>query len=165
MGRRTEAASTPAVAALVSAGVPHGIHPYDHDPSTALSYGLEAAQALGVDPAALFKTLCVHADGVLAMAIVPVTGSLDLKAAAKALGAKRATMAPPAEAERATGYVVGGISPLGGRKRLAAVIDDSALALDRIYVSGGRRGLDVSLAPHDLVRLTGATTAPLRKDP
>ncbi|WP_084105437.1 Cys-tRNA(Pro) deacylase [Demequina sp. NBRC 110056] len=164
MGRKTDAASTPAIAALVTAGVDHGVHPYEHDPSSDLSYGLEAADALGVDASAVFKTLCVHADGALSMAIVPVTGTLDLKAAAKALGAKRAVMAPPAEAERATGYVVGGISPLGGRKRLPTALDDSALTLETIYVSGGRRGLDVSLAPADLVRLTGASTAPLRKD-
>jgi Cys-tRNA(Pro)/Cys-tRNA(Cys) deacylase len=161
---RKDHASTPAVAALAAAGVDHGIHPYEHDPSTELSYGLEAAVALNVPPAAVFKTLCVVADGTLSMALVPVSGSLDLKAAARALGAKRAEMATAADAERATGYVVGGISPLGGRKRLRTVIDDSALALTRIYVSGGRRGLDVSVAPADLVRLTGAICAPIGKD-
>ena len=156
-------ASTPAVAMLVRAGIAHDLHPYEHDPASELSYGLEAAAALGVEPAAVFKTLCVLADGALTMALVPVSGSLDLKAVAKATGAKRAVMANPADAERATGYVVGGISPLGGRKRLPAVVDDSALALERIYVSGGRRGLDISLAPADLVQLTGATTAPIGK--
>lgn len=161
---RKDHASTPAVAVLVKAGVEHDLHPYEHDPASELSYGLEAAAALRVEPQAVFKTLCVLADGVLTMALVPVSGSLDLKAVAKAVGAKRAVMAEPADAERATGYVVGGISPLGGRKRLPAVVDDSALALDRIYVSGGRRGLDISLAPADLVRLTGASTAPIGKD-
>ncbi|GIG55166.1 Cys-tRNA(Pro)/Cys-tRNA(Cys) deacylase [Demequina activiva] len=149
---------------LVQAGVPHDLHPYEHDPASELSYGLEAAASLGVDPRAVFKTLCVQVDGTLTMALVPVSGSLDLKAVAKATGAKRAVMAEPAAAERATGYVVGGISPLGGRKRLPAVIDESALDLARVYVSGGRRGLDISLAPADLVRLTGATTAPIGKD-
>lgn len=160
---RKDSASTPAIAVLVDAGVDHGVHPYDHDPTSALSYGLEAAAALGVDASAVFKTLCFVADGTLTMGLVPVSGALDLKAAARAMGAKKAAMAQPAEAERATGYVVGGISPLGGRKRLPAVIDDSALALERVYVSGGRRGLDISLAPIDLVRLAGASTAPIGK--
>jgi len=163
MSRRAPA-STPAVAALLRAGVAHELHPYEHDRASELSYGLEAAAALGVPPSAVFKTLCVRADGSLSMAITPVDGTLDLKAVAKALGAKRATMAEPAEAERATGYVVGGISPLGGRKRLPAVLDATALELDRLYVSGGQRGLDISLAPTDLVGLTGATIAPIRKD-
>ena len=157
-------ASTPAVAVLVKAGVAHDLHPYEHDPHSELSYGLEAAAALGVAPAAVFKTLCVLADGTLTMALVPVSGSLDLKAVAKAAGTKRAVMAEPAVAERATGYVVGGISPLGGRKWLPAVIDESALNLERIYVSGGRRGLDLSLAPSDLARLISAVVAPIGKD-
>ncbi|MFV0632758.1 Cys-tRNA(Pro) deacylase [Demequina sp.] len=161
---RKESASTPAIAALVAAGVDHGVHPYEHDPASELSYGLEAAAALGVAPQAVFKTLCFVADSTLTMGIVPVSGSLDLKAAAHAVGAKRAVMASPADAERATGYVVGGISPLGGRKRLPAVVDSSALDLPRVYVSGGKRGLDISLSPHDLVRLTGAVTAPIGKD-
>ncbi|WP_297081133.1 Cys-tRNA(Pro) deacylase [uncultured Demequina sp.] len=163
MSRRASA-STPAVAALIRAGVAHELHPYEHDAASELSYGLEAAEALGVSPAAVFKTLCVLADGTLSMAITPVDGTLDLKAVAKALGAKRATMADPVAAERATGYVVGGISPLGGRKRLPTVLDASALDRDRVYVSGGQRGLDISLAPTDLVRLTGATLALIRKD-
>ncbi|MDE0572728.1 Cys-tRNA(Pro) deacylase [Demequina sp. B12] len=161
---RRASASTPAVAALIRAGIAHELHPYEHDPASELSYGLEAAAALGVPPAQVFKTLCVLADGTLSMAITPVDGTLDVKAVAKALGAKRATMADPADAERATGYVVGGISPLGGRKRLPAVLDSSALDLDRVYVSGGQRGLDLSLAPTDLVRLTGAAVATIRKD-
>ncbi|WP_084077706.1 Cys-tRNA(Pro) deacylase [Demequina sp. NBRC 110057] len=161
---RTSPTGTPALALLEKEGVHHGVHPYEHDASSSLSYGLEAAEALGVSPREVFKTLCFLADGVLTIGIVPVSGSLDLKAAAKAVGAKRAVMADPADAERATGYVVGGISPLGGRKRLPAVLDSSAFDHDTVYVSGGRRGLDVSLAPADLVRLTGASTAPIGKD-
>jgi Cys-tRNA(Pro)/Cys-tRNA(Cys) deacylase len=146
------------VRALVAAGVPFTEHPYSHDPAHP-SYGLEAAQALGLDPAAVFKTLLATVDGRLVVAVVPVTGSLDLKALAVAVGGKRASMADPAEAERATGYVVGGISPLGQRRRLPTVVDASALTREVVYVSGGRRGLDVGLAPDDLVRLTGATAA------
>lgn len=160
---RTAPTGTPALALLEREGVPHGVHPYDHDPD-AKHFGLEAAEKLGVDPEQLFKTLCFEADAVLTMGIVPVSGSLDLKAAAKAAGAKKATMAEPALAERATGYVVGGISPLGGRKRLPAILDSTAFDFDVVYVSGGRRGLDVSLAPADLVRLTGASTAFIGKD-
>ncbi|MFV0286417.1 MAG: Cys-tRNA(Pro) deacylase [Demequina sp.] len=160
---RTSPTGTPALALLEKEGVHHGVHPYEHDPGSELSYGLEAAAALGVDPVVVFKTLCFLADGTLTMGIVPVSGSLDLKAAARAVGAKKAAMADPAAAERATGYVVGGISPLGGRKRLRAVLDTSAFDHDTIYVSGGRRGLDVSLSPADLVHLTGATTAPIGK--
>ncbi|WP_062079156.1 Cys-tRNA(Pro) deacylase [Demequina globuliformis] len=166
MSRKAGSATsgTPAIQLLEREGVPHGVHPYEHDPASDLSYGLEAAAALGVDPSVVFKTLCVEADGELTMAIVPVSGSLDLKAVARAAGAKKAHMADAALAERATGYVVGGISPLGGRKRLRAVVDASAFDHDLMYVSGGRRGLDISLAPADLVRLTGASTAPIGKD-
>ena len=155
--------NTPAIHALLEAGVPHGVHPYEHDPASELSYGLEAAEALGVDPDQVFKTLCAHVDGHLSVGIVPVTGTLDLKALAAALGGKRADMAPPAEAERVTGYVVGGISPLGQRKVLPAVLDETAELYDLVYVSGGRRGLDILLAPADLVRLTGAVVAPIAK--
>lgn len=161
---RHDTASTPAVAALIAAGVPHSLHEYAHDPGSSLSYGLEAAQALGVAPEQVFKTLCVHADDALVMALVPVSGALDLKAVARAVGAKRATMAPAEEAQRVTGYVVGGISPLGGRKRLSTVIDSGAFDFDEIYVSGGRRGLDIALSPAALVELTGASTAPIAKD-
>jgi Cys-tRNA(Pro)/Cys-tRNA(Cys) deacylase len=145
--------------ALVRAGVAHTLHHYEHDPASDLGYGLEAAAAIGVDPSRVFKTLCVEADGALAVAIVPVDAMLDLKQLASALGAKKATMADPAVAERATGYVVGGISPIGQRRRLKTVLDASAKGFDVVYVSGGRRGLDVGLAPTDLAAVTGATTA------
>ena len=154
------AASTPAVAALERAGVPFTQHPYEHDPRHP-SYGLEAAEAIGLDPQQVLKTLLAQVGDRLAVAVLPVSASLDLKALAAALGAKRASLARPQDAERATGYVVGGISPLGQRTRLATVVDESAARLDVVYVSGGRRGLDVGLAPADLVRLTGATLAPI----
>jgi Cys-tRNA(Pro)/Cys-tRNA(Cys) deacylase len=159
-----QAGSTPAVRALVASGVPFSEHPYTHDPAHP-SYGLEAAQALGLDPAAVFKTLLAAVDGRLVVAVVPVTGSLDLKALAAAVGGKRASMADPAQAERATGYVVGGISPLGQRRRLPTVVDASVRSHAVVYVSGGRRGFDVGLAPADLLRLTEASTAPLAADP
>jgi Cys-tRNA(Pro)/Cys-tRNA(Cys) deacylase len=154
---------TPAVVALERAGVAFTLHAYAHDPSSDAGFGLEAAAAIGAPPSAVLKTLVAEADGRLVVGIVPVDGTLDLKALARAVGAKRAAMAPPAAAERATGYVVGGISPLGQRQRLVTVLDESALALDVIYVSGGRRGLDVGLAPADLVDLTGARTAPIAR--
>jgi len=153
---------TPATTALTRAGVAFTPHAYDHDPA-APSYGLEAAAALGVDPARVFKTLLVEADGRLGVAIVPVALLLDLKAVAAVLGAKRAVMAEPAVAERATGYVVGGISPLGQRRRLPTVLDASATAYATVLVSGGRRGLDVELAPGDLLRLTGGLPAPIAR--
>jgi len=156
--------STPAVHALLEAGVPHTLHPYDHDPASELSYGLEAAAALGVDADQVFKTLCAYVDGRLAVAIVPVSGMLDLKGLAHALGGKRAEMAPPADAERATGYVVGGISPLGQRKELPTALDETAELWDTVYVSGGRRGLDIGLAPADLIAATRAVTAPIAKE-
>ena len=146
--------------ALERAGVAHTVHPYDHDPR-AESYGLEAAALLGVDPARVFKTLLADADGRLVVGIVPVAGRLDLKALARAVGARRATLADPAVAERATGYVVGGISPLGQKRLHPTVLDSSALDHETVLVSGGRRGLDVELAPADLVTLTSATTAPI----
>lgn len=149
---------TPATVALTEAGVEHSVHPYEHDPR-ATSYGLEAAQALGLDPAAVFKTLVAEADGALVVAVVPVTGELDLKALARTLGASRARMAEPAAAERSSGYVRGGISPLGQRRRLPTVVDATALEHGQVYVSAGRRGLDVGLAPADLVRLTDAVVA------
>ena len=151
--------ATPAVRALVSAGVAHTVHAYHHDPKAA-AYGTEAAEALGVDPTAVFKTLVIElADGRLAVAVVPVAGTLSLKAAASALGSPKATMADPAKAQRTTGYVLGGISPLGQRKRLPTVIDSSALDLATIYCSAGKRGLEIELAPGELVRLTEAVTA------
>jgi Cys-tRNA(Pro)/Cys-tRNA(Cys) deacylase len=156
---------TPATAALDAAGIPYTPHPYDHDPSSA-SYGLEAADALGVAAERVFKTLVVDVGGGVAgrlcIAVVPVSGSLDLKAAAAAFGAKKATMADPAAAERRTGYVLGGISPLGQRQSSPTVIDESALEHETILVSGGRRGFDIELAPTDLIRLTRASVARLR---
>ena len=150
---------TPAVVAAQRAKIEFALHEYEHDPD-APSYGLEAAEKLGVEPARVFKTLLAKVDGArLAVAIVPVERSLDLKALAAALGGKRAAMADVAEAERATGYVAGGISPLGQRKRLPTVLDDSALPFDRIHVSGGRRGLEIELSPDDLLRLTAGKSA------
>jgi Cys-tRNA(Pro)/Cys-tRNA(Cys) deacylase len=154
---------TPALALLEREGVPHTLHPYEHDPTAGLSFGMEAAATLGLDPAQVFKTLVADVDGRLTVAVVPVDRQLDLKALARAVGGKRAALALPPAAERATGYVVGGISPLGQKQRLDTVVDDSALAFDVVYVSGGRRGLDIGLAPADLVLLTGATTASLAR--
>ncbi|QTE28678.1 Cys-tRNA(Pro) deacylase [Pengzhenrongella sicca] len=154
-------AGTPALVALDAAGVAHTVHAYAHDPASAVGYGLEAAQVLGLEPARVFKTLVTSMDGTLTVAVVPVTGQLDLKALAHAVGGKKAAMAAQADAERATGYVVGGISPLGQRQRLRTVVDASALDHPTVFVSGGRRGLDVELAPAELVRLTGAVVAPI----
>ncbi len=162
MGRKTGGAPTPAIAVLQRAGVAHTVRPYDHDATAyarGLTYGLEAAQALGVEAERVFKTLLADVDGELAVAIVPVGSQLDLKALAAAVGGKRATMAEPAAAERASGYVVGGISPLGLRRRLRTVLDVSATSHSTILVSGGRRGLDVELTPGDLVRLTAGRVA------
>ena len=158
MAGRRSAGATPATAALTRAGVAFTEHTYAHDPGAA-SYGLEAAAALGLAPAQVFKTLMVSVDGRLVVGIVPVSGQLDLKAVAAAVGGKRATMADPAAAERATGYVVGGISPVGQRRPHPTVLDETALSLETVYVSGGRRGLDLGLSPGDLVRVTGAVVA------
>jgi Cys-tRNA(Pro)/Cys-tRNA(Cys) deacylase len=156
--RRRPAGSTPAVQVLLDAGVPFTEHPYDHDPDHP-SYGLEAAQALGLAPATVFKTLMADVGGTLTTAVVPVTASLDLKALAAACGAKKASLARPEDAARATGYVVGGISPLGQRTPHRTVVDLSAADLDVMYVSGGRRGFDIGVAPGDLIRLTTAVVA------
>ncbi|MCE8010981.1 Cys-tRNA(Pro) deacylase [Billgrantia desiderata] len=154
---------TPAIKALERDGVPFELLSYEHDPR-APAYGEEAANALGLDPRSVFKTLIARLDdGRLAVGIVPVTGQLDLKALAKAADARRASMAEAAEAERATGYVLGGISPLGQKKRLATFLDASAKDLDRLHVSGGRRGLEIALAPADLIRLCQARLAPLAR--
>jgi Cys-tRNA(Pro)/Cys-tRNA(Cys) deacylase len=153
---------TPATVALSKAGIAHTVHPYDHDPATK-SFGEEAAAALGVSPSRVFKTLLAMVDGKLVVAVVPVSGQLDLKALAEAVGGKRAAMAEVAVAERTTGYVVGGISPIGQRKALPTVVDTSALGHPTIYVSAGRRGLDVELAPSDLIAMTNATSAPIAK--
>ncbi|MEV8511182.1 Cys-tRNA(Pro) deacylase [Dactylosporangium sp. NPDC051484] len=151
---------TPATALLTRAKIAFTPHIYEVDPRAA-SYGEAAAEALGVDPARLFKTLVTAVDGQLTVGVVPVSSSLDLKALAAAVGGKRAAMAEPSAAERATGYVTGGISPVGQRSRLPIVIDDSASQLPTMYVSGGRRGLQIELAPADLVQVTGATLAPI----
>lgn len=140
----------------------HRLHPYRHDPA-AHSYGLEAAEVLGIEPGRVFKTLVVDVEGELWVGIVPVDRSLDLKAMAAVAGRKRAGLAEHQAAERATGYVLGGISPLGQRRRLSTVIDTSAFDFDTVLVSGGRRGLDVELAPEDLTALTGATRAPIAR--
>ncbi|MFJ8915612.1 Cys-tRNA(Pro) deacylase [Amycolatopsis sp. NPDC102389] len=151
---------TPATALLVKQKVAHVLHAYDHDPR-AESYGLEAVEALGLDPARVFKTLVAEVDGKLTVGVVPVIGQLDLKALAAAAGGKKAKMADPAAAQRATGYVLGGISPLGHRSRLPVVIDSSAEQFETVHCSAGRRGLEVELAPGDLARLTGAVVAPI----
>jgi Cys-tRNA(Pro)/Cys-tRNA(Cys) deacylase len=154
---------TPAVRAAARAGVAYELLDYVHRPD-AESYGLEAAAALGLAPEVIFKTLVAKVDGgSLTVALVPVNREVDLKALAAAAGGKRAEMAPIAEAERATGYVAGGISPLGQRKRLPTVIDESVLALDRLCVSAGRRGLQIRLKCADLIALTGATVARLAR--
>ncbi|EWM15901.1 Cys-tRNA(Pro) deacylase [Kutzneria sp. 744] len=151
---------TPATALLAKRKVPYTLHSYDHDPRHD-SFGLEAAEVLGLDPARVFKTLVAEVDGQLAVGVVPVTGQLDLKALAAALKGKKARMAEVAAAERATGYVAGGISPLGQRKRLPIVIDASASAFDTVFCSAGRRGLEVELSPAALADLTGAVVAPI----
>ena len=151
---------TLALDALVRAGVEHEVLTYEIDPAlTDLGYGRAAAAALGQDAASVFKTLVAMVDGKPVVAVVPVTTSVSLKALAAAAGGKRAEMAEPSVAERVTGYVVGGISPLGQRKPLPTVIDESVVLLERMYVSGGRRGLEIGLAPDDLVRLTDAVVA------
>jgi Cys-tRNA(Pro)/Cys-tRNA(Cys) deacylase len=151
---------TPAVVALVDAGIAHTIHEYDrgeelHD------FGREAADALGLDHDQVFKTLVVVADDEMVVAVVPVSCQLSMKRVAAALGAKKATMCEPAAAERSSGYIVGGISPIGQRKRLRTVIDDTAELYETVYVSGGRRGMDVGLAPGDLIHLLDAIVAPI----
>lgn len=160
--KHERAGGTPATVALDRAGVTYAPRSYTHDPG-ATSYGLEAAQALDVDAARVLKTLLVEVDGGLGVGIVPVAKQLDLKAVAAALGSKRAVMADPGVAERVTGYVVGGISPVGQKKALPTVLDESALAFETVLVSGGRRGFDLELAPADLVEVTGAITAPIAR--
>jgi Cys-tRNA(Pro)/Cys-tRNA(Cys) deacylase len=152
------APGTPATALLAREKISHTLHPYDHDPR-ADGYGEEAASALGVAPQRLFKTLIASIDGRLVCAVVPVAGRLDLKALAAAVGGKRAGIAEPAAAQRATGYVVGGISPLGQKTRLPVVVDVSAQALPTVFVSAGKRGLQVELSPGDLIRLTSGKFA------
>jgi Cys-tRNA(Pro)/Cys-tRNA(Cys) deacylase len=155
-------AATPAIAVLVKAGTAHTVHRYVHDPAQG-SYGREAAEAMGVDAARVFKTLVATVDGALVVGVVPVAATLDLKALAGALGAKKAEMADPAAAERSSGYRLGAISPLGQRKRLATVVDQSAAGWETMFCSAGQRGLEVELAPADLVALTGAQVAPIAR--
>lgn len=155
---------TPAIIAAKKAGVSHRVLEYVHDPK-AESYGLEAAELLGLDPATVFKTLVADADGVgLVCALVPVTNTLNLKALADAVGARKARMADVAAAERSSGYVVGGISPLGQRKQLVTVIDETAQLYDEIFVSAGRRGLEIALSPLDLLQLVAGRFAAIAKD-
>jgi Cys-tRNA(Pro)/Cys-tRNA(Cys) deacylase len=167
VGKKDKSGGTPATVALTRAGIAFTLRAYDHDPA-AESFGLEAAAALGVEPERVLKTLLVNVDastgsGRLVVGIVPVSGQLDLKAVAAAVGGKRAEMADPRLAERTTGYVVGGISPVGQRKQLPTVVDASALEFATVLVSGGKRGLDLELAPQDLVRVTAATVAPISR--
>jgi Cys-tRNA(Pro)/Cys-tRNA(Cys) deacylase len=152
---------TPATSLLSKQKVAHTTHPYSVSPDSP-NYGAEVAAALGVPAERVFKTLVTEVDGALTVAVVPVTGDLDLKALAAAAGGKRAVLADRAVAERTTGYVRGGISPLGQRKRLPTVVDATAAEHETIYVSAGRRGLQVELSPQDLVRLTAGTLAAIR---
>jgi Cys-tRNA(Pro)/Cys-tRNA(Cys) deacylase len=153
---------TAATALLTKRGIAHTVHAYAHDPRAG-SYGAEAAEALGVAPGRVFKTLVADVDGALAVGVVPVAAQLDLKALAAAVGGKQAAMASVAAAQRATGYVAGGISPVGQRQRLPVVIDATALDFRTVFCSGGRRGLEIELAPADLVRAANATVAPIAR--
>lgn len=156
---------TPAINAAKKAKIDFNVHEYQHDPNAA-SYGEEAAQALGIDPTRVFKTLLVSINGEskhLAVGVVPVVGQLDLKAMASALNAKKVAMADPKDAERATGYIVGGISPIGQKKRLPLVLDKSAQAFATIYVSAGKRGLEIELAAADLLQLTAGNCSAIAK--
>lgn len=171
---------TPATVALAKAGVDVTLHTYHHERASRrprgtsglrgrakaeqpTSYGEEAAAALGVDPARVFKTLVTSVDGALTVAIVPVAGQLDLKALARAVGGSKAVMADVAAAERATGYVAGGISPIGQKRRHPTVLDASALSFPTVYVSAGRRGLELEIAPQDLIVVTKAITATIER--
>jgi len=157
---------TPAVLALRSAGVDFTVHEYAHDPrlqEKGQSFGLEAAAELGLDPDRVYKTLLASADGRLVVAVVPVSGRLDLKALARAVGAAKAAMADVRDAERATGYVAGGISPFGQKRPHPTVVDETVELWESVYVSGGRRGLDVEIAPADLIAVTGAIVADISR--
>jgi Cys-tRNA(Pro)/Cys-tRNA(Cys) deacylase len=151
---------TPATALLARLGISYRSHTYEHDERHG-SYGIEASELLGVAPGRVFKTLVAEVDGALTVGVVPVATQLDLKALATAAGGKKAKLADVAAAERATGYVAGGISPLGQRKRLPVVIDAAALNFGTVFCSGGRRGLQIELAPGDLIRAANAVVAPI----
>lgn len=155
------ARGTRATSELTRHAITYQVHAFARDAGDAGSYGAQAAAALGVAPERVFKTLIASVDGRLVVAVVPVSGALNLKALAEAAGGKRAGMAMPAAAERATGYVTGGISPIGQRTKLPVVIDATALDFETVFCSAGQRGLDIELAPADLIRMTGATTAPI----
>ena len=156
--------ATPAVTTLTRAAVPHTLHEYDPAGAAEVGYGADAASKLGIDPARVFKTLLASVDGAPVVGIVPVSGRLDLKALARALGGSKAVMVDVADAERVTGYVAGGISPVGQKRRLRTVLDSSALDHATIYVSGGRRGLDLEMDPADLVAITEAITDRVGRD-
>ncbi len=158
MAKKGPSGGTPATAALIEAGVQFTLHPYEHQPGSN-AFGEEAAEALGVDRSRIFKTLVADTGAELVIAVVPVSAQLDLKALAAVVGAKKAAMAEPATAARSSGYVVGGISPIGQRMRLRTVVDASARSFDTILVSAGKRGLQVELAPEDLLLVTGGVTA------
>jgi Cys-tRNA(Pro)/Cys-tRNA(Cys) deacylase len=155
-------AGTPATVVLTKAGISFSAHTYEHDPRST-SYGLEAAQLLGLDPASVFKTLIVNVDGDATVAVVPVNCSLDLKLIAAARGGRRAELADPTVAQRLTGYVIGGISPIGQKRALPTVLDVSASSLPTIYVSGGRRGFDIGIAPEDLIAATRGSYAAIAR--
>jgi Cys-tRNA(Pro)/Cys-tRNA(Cys) deacylase len=172
MPKKNSDGATPASRALTAAGVSFSAYTFAADDrsradrgnsTTRKGFGEEAADALGIDAERVFKTLVTDVDGALWVAVVPVSAQLDLKALAAAAGGKKAALADPARAERSSGYVVGGISPLGQRKPLPTVVDDSALEHPSVFVSGGRRGLDIELAGADLVRVTKARTAPIAR--
>jgi len=153
---------TRATELLARLGIAHTVHRYAHDPRHA-SYGQEASEALAVPPGRVFKTLIADVDGQLAVGVVPVSGSLDLKALASAVGGKKAVMADAGQAEKASGYVTGGIAPVGLRRRLPIVVDESALGFATVFCSAGQRGLEIELAPADLIAAAGASTAPIAR--
>jgi len=161
--KNRQASGTPATALLSREGVEFTVHTYDHDPAAA-SYGREAADVMGVEPERVFKTLVAEVDGELTVAVVPVSGSLDLKALATAVGGKKAAMADPAAVTRTTGYVLGGVSPLGQRKQLPTVIDETALLFDTLFCSAGKRGMEIEIAPDELLRLTSAVIAEIGRE-
>ncbi len=165
---RMSARGTRAIDVVRRAGAAHTVHEYAHDARSARheggsGYALEAVEALGIEAARVFKTIVVSVDGRPGLAIVPADAEVDLKAVASALGGRRAVIAPPADAEKVTGYVLGGISPLGTRRPLPTVLDASAAGFPTIHVSAGRRGLEIELAASDLVALARGSMAPIAR--